>query len=160
MSNSSRSNLGALVWRFLAEMHRHDAGRTLPILHASKLTTPQMAVLEFSREPRTVSAIAEHVGLSQPATSQMVEKLVRRGLVRRDLGAIDRRERSVRLSGKGRSLLEAVGKARVVRFDASLSVLPAALAQKLARVLSEVAVTLGAAKKPRPAARPTRTGAR
>jgi hypothetical protein len=72
-------SLGRLVSQFLTEMYRYDAGRTLPILHASKLTTPQLAVLEFARTPCTVSAAAEHVGLSRPATSQLVQKLVERG---------------------------------------------------------------------------------
>ena len=64
--------LGPLVCRFLGAMHRYDAGRALPILCAAKLTTPQLAVLEFTREHYTVSAVATCLGLSQPATSQLI----------------------------------------------------------------------------------------
>jgi DNA-binding MarR family transcriptional regulator len=84
-------------------MHRYDAGRTLPILHAAKLTTPQVAVLEFVREPQTVSAVANYLGLSRPATSQLIDKLVRGRLISRKEGTIDRRERSVILNAKGRA---------------------------------------------------------
>jgi hypothetical protein len=53
----------------MGAMHRYHAGRTLPILHAVRLTTPQLAVLEFTRQPQTVSAVATYLGLSRPATN-------------------------------------------------------------------------------------------
>src|SRR5579859_2808054 len=127
MKSSSGPELGGLVARLMAEMHRFDDGRTLPILHASKLTTPQLAVLEFVRVPCTVSAAAEHARLSRPATSQLVDKLVRQGLIRRDLGAEDRRERRVALTKKGETLLRRIAEARAARFAASLATLPPSL---------------------------------
>jgi DNA-binding MarR family transcriptional regulator len=130
--------LGALVARFLAEMHRYDAGRTLPILLAARLTTPQLAALEFVREPRTVSAVAVHLGLSRPATSQLIDKLARKGLVRRTEGTIDRRERNVVLSAKGKSLVGRIAAARAARFDASLAVLSRPGATRLATALAAV----------------------
>jgi DNA-binding MarR family transcriptional regulator len=130
--------LGHLVARFMGEMHRFDVGRTLGIMHSAKLTTPQMGVLEFVRSPRTVSAVALHVGLSLPATSQMIEKLVRRRLVRRSESAVDRRERAVVLSASGKALLERIARARSARFEASLAVLPPRAAARLEAVLIEV----------------------
>lgn len=112
-------------------MHRYDAGRTLPILHASGVTTPQLAALEFVCTPRTVSAVADHLGLSRPATSQMVQKLVRRGFIRRSEGAVDRRERALVLSAQGKTLLATIAAARVARFEASLAALPSAVANRL-----------------------------
>jgi len=91
-SGTTRS-LTRLVALFLGELHRFDAGRTLPLLHSAKLTTPQLAALEFVFELRTISSVASYLGLSRPATSQMVHKLVRRGLIRRSEGSVDRRER-------------------------------------------------------------------
>jgi DNA-binding MarR family transcriptional regulator len=135
---SERSVLGPLVGRFMGEMHRYDLGRTLRIMHAAKLTTPQLGVLEFVRSPRIVSAVALHVGLSRPATSQMIDKLVRRGLVRRSEGAVDRRERTVVLSGGGRALLERIATARSARFEATLSSLPSRLAARFETVLADV----------------------
>ena len=101
-SFAKTTSLTKLVTLFLGEMHRFDAGRTLPLLHAAKLTTPQLAALEFVFERRTISAVASYLGLSRPATSQMIHKLVRRGLVRRFEGATDRREKAVVLTPKGR----------------------------------------------------------
>ena len=133
-------------------MHAHDAGRTLPVLHAAKLTTPQLAVLEFVRTPQRVSAVADYVALSRPATSQMIEKLVQRRLIRRFEGSADRREKTVVLSATGATLLERIAAVRMARFEASLSVLPARVAAQLALALAEAVAVLekvnGAAKTP------------
>lgn len=142
-------SLGSLVYGFLSAMHRYDAGRTLPILHAAKLTTPQIAVLEFTRESQTVSTVATYAGLSLPATSQMIDKLVRGGLVRRIEGTTDRRERNVILSAKGKALVDRIAAARAARFDSSLGVLTPAVAARLESILDEV---IGALDEARPAA--------
>jgi DNA-binding MarR family transcriptional regulator len=131
-------SLGSCVYRFMGAMHRYDAGRTLPLLHAAKLTTPQVAVLEFTREPRTVSTVAAYLGLSRPATSQLVDKLVRRGLVRRVEGTVDRRQRNVILGAKGEALVDRIAAARAARFDSSLAVLKPALAARFGSILNEV----------------------
>jgi DNA-binding MarR family transcriptional regulator len=140
-------SLGSFVYLFLSAMHRYDAGRTLPILHAAKLTTPQIAVLEFTSEAQTVSTIATYLGLSRPATSQMIDKLVRRGLVRRVESTVDRRRRNVILSAKGSALIERIAATRAARFDSSLAVLEPSLATRLESILDEV---VGALEKAAP----------
>lgn len=141
-SENHKQELVRLVGCFMHAMHAHDAGRTLPLLHATKLTTPQLAVLEFVRTPRTVSAIADHVALSRPATSQMIQKLVQRRLIRRFDGSTDRRKKTIALSPTGAALLERISAARMARFGASLSVLPARVAAQLARALVEAVAVL------------------
>jgi DNA-binding MarR family transcriptional regulator len=142
-SVSETNSLGELVVGFMRAMHRHDGGRTLPLLHRSGLTTPQLAMLELLRAPLTVSALAQRLGLSKPATSQMVDKLVRKRLVHRSEGSVDRRQRSLVASGKGRALLGRVTAARTARFEASLAPLPRELQGRLRRVLADVVVALG-----------------
>jgi len=141
-TKSTRRKLARLVGSFLTEMHRHDAGRTLPLLHAARLNTPQLAVLEFVRTPRTVSAIADHIGLSRPATSQLVNKLVRRHLVRRSENTEDRRQKTVLLNRPGAAWLEKVEDARVTRFEASLALLPARTTAMLTRALAEAVAVM------------------
>jgi DNA-binding MarR family transcriptional regulator len=53
-----------------------------------------------------VSDIGEHVGLSNPAASQMVDHLVQMGLVERTENSSDRRVRQLALTEKGCSLAE------------------------------------------------------
>lgn len=135
--SSDIAPLAGLVSRFLSEMHRYDAGRTLRLLHESSITTPQLAVLEFVRVSRTLSAIADHIGLSRPATSQMVSKLVYRRLVRRSEGRSDRREKAIEITAKGIALIESISTARTARFESSLSALPARTAGRLRSALAE-----------------------
>ena len=130
-------SLTKTVTGFLGEMHRCDAGRTLPLLHAAKLTTPQLAALEFVFDPHTISSVASYLGLSRPATSQMIHKLVRRGLVRRSEGATDRRQRTVVLTAKGKALLTRISSARAARFASSISILPVRSATRLRSALRE-----------------------
>ena len=136
-SSYKATSLTKLVTRFMGEMHRHDAGRTLSLLHAAKLTTTQQAALEFVFEPRTISAVASFLGLSRPATSQMIHKLVKRGLVRRSEGTEDRREKAVILTAKGKGLLAKIATARTARFAASVSVLPRRTAARLKGALRD-----------------------
>lgn len=136
--------MGSLVYRFLGAMHRYDGGRTLPLLHAAKVTTAQLAVLEFTCEPQTVSAVATYLGLSRPATSQLIDKLVSGGFTRRVEGKLDRRERHIILTAKGRTLIERIAAARAARFGASLAVLTPAVASRLQLILSEVVEALDA----------------
>ena len=143
-------SLAHLVGRFLGEMHRYYAGRTLPLMHAAKLTTPQLAVLEFVRVARTVSAVAEHVGLSRPATSQMINKLVARQLVRRSESVADRREKAVVMGAKGIALLERISAARAARFGASLAVLSPRVAARLMGALEEAVAALDKAQTSSP----------
>lgn len=129
-------------------MHRYDGGRSLPVLHESGLTTPQLAVLELVRVPCTVSVVAEHLGLSRPATSQLVQKLVKRGLLLRSEGIADRRERALVLSPEGGALLLAIADARAARFEAALAVLPASVGSRLKSGLSAAVEALQIAPAP------------
>ena len=139
-----RTALAKLVGRFMRAMHRHDAGRMLPLVHRADLTLAQLAVLDFVQVPRTVSAVAENAGLSRPATSQMIDKLVRRGWVGRTEGVADRRQRALMLSGRGRVLMEKVHAARAERFEASLRVLSVSAARRLSAALQEATAELDA----------------
>jgi len=141
-------SLGTIVHRFLSAMHRYDAGRTLPMLHAAKLTTPQIAVLEYTRDSQTVSGVASYLGLSLPATSQLIDKLARSGLVRRIESTTDRRRRHVILTAKGREFVDRIAGARAARFDSSLTVLSLAVAARFGSILTEVIGALNEASLP------------
>ena len=151
--SSDIAPLAGLVSRFLSEMHRYDAGRTLRLLHESSITTPQLAVLEFVRVSRTLSAIADHIGLSLPAASQMVSKVVQRRIVRRSEGVADRREKAIEITAKGIALLESISAARMARFESSLSALPPRVADRLRGALAAAVAVFN-----KPNAEPARPG--
>lgn len=71
------------------------------------LSIPQFRALAFlNRQPgATLSEAAEHIGLTPPSMSKMVDGLVARELVAREVSANDRRRLILTLTDAGRSLL-------------------------------------------------------
>lgn len=70
---------------------------------AASLSVPQFRLLRFvRRNPGTsLSAVAEHVGASLPATSEQVERLVRAGFLTRVYSASERRRVELRVTDLG-----------------------------------------------------------
>ena len=130
-------DLGRRVGLLMSAMHRFDQGLTLPLLYDARVTTPQLAALEFVRSPRSISAVAGKLGLSLPATSQTVDRLVRLGYALRRESPMDRRVKEVTVSRAGLRLLDRVAAARAVRFESALAVLSPATARRLHRVLGD-----------------------
>ncbi len=74
---------------------------------SADLSVPQFRALGYvHRHPRTsLSAVAEHLGLSAPTVSRLIESLVSRGLVEREVAVTDRRYVTLQLSAQGTDLL-------------------------------------------------------
>lgn len=72
------------------------------------LSMPQIAMLIRLNGKRHcgVTKLGEEFGVSGPAASQMVEKLVRMGLIEREEDSNDRRIRQLVLTKKGRTIAE------------------------------------------------------
>lgn len=96
------------------------------LMEAHGLTAPQLATLaEAARlADASIGALARAVHLSQPTVSGIVDRLERRGLVRREAAARDRRSRMIRVTPRGRrvlreapSLLQDTFRARLARLE-------------------------------------------
>lgn len=91
---------------FLRVVNRIHLGRRTPIRYGSNGTTTfveaEMCVLLAHREGVTGSQISEHLGVTRSATSQLITKLVNKGLVRRksDPGNAKRKLLYLTTSGK------------------------------------------------------------
>ncbi len=122
------------VMQFIrAQMRRH---------RGSDLSVPQFRALAFvSREPGTsLSAVAEFLGLSRPATSQLVEGLVRKGLAVRRIPPGNRRTVALSISGRGEKTVSAARQAterRLSEVMASLGDDDCAIIQRALRALRE-----------------------
>ena len=113
---------------------------------SEQLSVPQFRVLGFLGRNRgaSLSAVAEHLGVKDATASAMVDRLVKRRLVRRATHPAERRRLDLGLTRTGSSLLErARGRARDY-LAASLATASAADLQTLAqgldvlrRILSE-----------------------
>lgn len=80
-----------------------------------QLSVPQFRVLAFLGRNRgaSLSAVAEHLGVQDATASAMVDRLVKRGLVRRETHPVERRRLDLGLTRAGLSLTErARGRAR------------------------------------------------
>jgi DNA-binding MarR family transcriptional regulator len=102
-----------------AEMRRH---------RAADLSVPQFRTLTFlSRQTgASLSQVAEHIGLTLPSMSSLVEGLVERKLILRNPHSVDRRRVTLTLTARGQSVLEAAHGAT-----------QAALAEKLAALSAQ-----------------------
>lgn len=74
------------------------------------VTLPQFrALVVIAGRPRvTVNALAERLDIHPSTATRLCDRLVRKGLVRRDERASDRRETEIALAARGRRLVERV----------------------------------------------------
>jgi DNA-binding MarR family transcriptional regulator len=70
-----------------------------------------------------LSDVAEHIGLSLPAMSTLVDGLVSRGLMVREENQEDRRRMTLSLTRRGRAKLDSAYKATRLQLSKSLRVL-------------------------------------
>ncbi len=92
---------------------------------AADLTVPQFRVLVFLKNNPEVSLneVTEHLGLTPPSTSKLIDGLVGRQLVLRHTCAEDRRKVNLTLTVRGASLLETSYQETRARFEERLAVL-------------------------------------
>lgn len=81
------------------------------------LSVPQFRTLAFlnRQENASLSDVAEHLGLTLPSMSKMIDGLVERDLVARQTAADDRRRITLTLTVHGKSILQSAVKATQAR---------------------------------------------
>ena len=108
-----------LVMRTIrAEMRSH---------RGAGLSLPQFRTLVFLRRNAgaSLSAVAEHVGLTPPSASKMLDGLIARNLASRRESLADRRRVTLALTAQGRAALKKARDRAHVRLAEMLSTLPA-----------------------------------
>lgn len=92
---------------FRAAVLRDSMRQTIKFLHGRNMSLAAIATLMGLRErgDQTISSLANEIGLSVAATSQLVERLVQDELVRRTEHPGDRRQKQVALTAKGNAFL-------------------------------------------------------
>jgi DNA-binding MarR family transcriptional regulator len=109
------------------------------------LTQYRSLVVLASRGPQGVAGLAEAVAVTPPTASRLVDRLVRKGLVRRRGDSRDRRQVRVGLTEAGRHLVDVVTERRrqeiaqlLTSIDPEAQHALAAGLQQLARAAGEV----------------------
>lgn len=129
----SAARLGAL----LHHVFLYDRGNQLRVIEESGLSmTQSKALLELgglgqTEEAWQVGDLAEVFGVSVPSMSRAVDGLVKKGLATRVEDPDDRRVRQVRITGKGKELVETLVAVRQTGFEAFTSTLSATQRRKL-----------------------------
>lgn len=125
--------------------------------------TPVMRAL-LQQESATIGFIAEAAGISQPAATQTIALMIKDGLVSAKAGAIDGRQKMIKLTPKGRKLVPALTLCWQATAAAAASLeadLPYPLSQVLESVIEALATTsfdvrIRDARSKLEAARPTK----
>jgi DNA-binding MarR family transcriptional regulator len=109
--------MGALILRC---MGRHG-GEVLRVIDESGLTFAQMKVLVELQTPddeaHTVTALAEHIGISAASASRAADGMVRKKLVTRVEDRNDRRVKRLALTPKGQRLADRIISARLASLE-------------------------------------------
>jgi DNA-binding MarR family transcriptional regulator len=118
---SERVAMGRALWRELVIGFAGQLGEL-------RLGFTQLAALYVLADGSTltVGELAEAIGRSPSATSRLVDGLVRRRLVERQEEPEDRRQRTLRLTPRGRAILRVVDRARADQFLSAVRPLPSA----------------------------------
>jgi len=127
--------------RLMSLLMRTGAGDSLSMMQESGVSFAQMITLYMlhARGGQSVSSIAQRTKLSLPTASQMIDRMVRGGLVSRTENPEDRRSRLVAMTAKGQKLLAELHGQRHRELATTLGMLPPDLAERFASVLEPVA---------------------
>ena len=120
-------------------MFEASLGEDLAIMAETGLTLPQILTLYTLHDhgPRCVSSVAEVLHLSQPATSQLVDRLVHERLVDRAEDPEDRRRKRLAITPRGVRLVTRLVEAKSRGLDHAAGRLTPKVRNKLAAALQE-----------------------
>jgi len=126
--------------------------RVEPLLVAEGLTPTQLGVLEavFHKGPLTQRELGRKVLTSAGNMTDVMDKLERRGLVRRARSAVDRRAVRVELTPEGRDLIQLLFPRHARDIAAAMSALSGDELQQLGALLKRLglAAVAGLAEEP------------
>ena len=107
------------------------------------LTQYRSLVVLASRGPQGVASLAEALSVTAPTASRLVERLVRKGLVRRRADRQDRRQVRIGLTEAGRDLVRLVTERRREEIAALLASIPPDVLEPMATGLRHLAAAAG-----------------
>jgi DNA-binding MarR family transcriptional regulator len=150
-TNASRlSNSLAIALRLLVDRVSHSEGAVLSCMEEAGVTLSQ--VLLMNRVERlggvSLSDLAQHASSSLAAVGQMVDRLVRAGLLDRREVLADRRRKSVSISKKGASLLRTLEQARTADYAGGLAGVTPDLGTRLCGLIRQAIGQIDGARKP------------
>lgn len=128
-------NLEQLHGPVAAQMFHHAA----TMLGGEMSFSRVIALFHLSyRGPQTITSLAKEVMLSHAATSRMVDSLFKAGLLDRQEGAADRRQKLVAITPAGRKCIDTFRSLTADAYARSMAELPLELRAGLSSLMEEV----------------------
>lgn len=131
-----------LGWNF-EQLHGPVAGQMFH--HAAALMGGEMtfsrviALFHLNyRGPQTITSLAAEVKLSHAATSRMIDSLYKAGLLDRQEGVEDRRQKLIAINAAGRQCIDTFRSLTAEAYARSMANLPPELLATLSSVIEEV----------------------
>jgi len=131
-------HLGELLETFINRVS-HPRGRTLTLIAEASVTVPQIVLMNFALNipNSTPSTLAAVMNISLPSVSQMIERLVKLGLLQRREDPEDRRSKTVEVTAKARTFLTRLKAVRSGEYAEGTSGLSQATRRRLAEAISQ-----------------------
>lgn len=122
MTESKAAPAADLLQRLVNHVS-HSTGASLAVMQSAALTLPQVLLLSRVAHgaAASTSALAAATGGSLPAASQMIDRLVRQGYLKRTEDAIDRRRSLLTVTSRGRTVLRRLAAARTAEYARGLA---------------------------------------
>lgn len=100
----------------------HSTGASLAVMQSAELTLPQVLVLSRVAHgtAASTSTLAAAAGGSPAAASQMIDRLVRLGYLKRHQDGVDRRRSFLSVTSRGHAVLRKLAAARVAEYASGL----------------------------------------
>ncbi len=123
MPENSKQDAERITGLFARVMMRQMTLRSLAELDSEGLSLPQLQCLRYLAQHGQcrLGQISEGLSISSPAATKLIERLVKKGLVRNSQCARDRRSSEIDLTEQGRKLIEGYRFRRLGRLEAALS---------------------------------------
>jgi DNA-binding MarR family transcriptional regulator len=125
-----------VIWFIRREMRAYRKGLSLPQFRALALI--------HRRPSASVSAVADHLGVSLPTASRLVQGLVEQGLLARKACADDRRQLSLAIAPAGQTVLQTAWSATQNRLTDQLRSLSPVQRQSIAQAMGALKEVFGA----------------
>lgn len=138
--DSLRRELAAGLWRLSESIYSDWTAQIIGITQRYGLTVSELSTIYELNEngALNITEIAQRVGLSKAAASQMIQRLVRQGLLERSENPVNRREKHVRLTPAAQAIKRQVDEAILERMAAAFAAVPDSKIERLSRALQEV----------------------
>jgi DNA-binding MarR family transcriptional regulator len=139
-----RANQAGTALRRLVDLVSHRSGLALAAMSEASVTLPQVLLLNHVERRGSASPtdLAEAVHVSLPAASQMIDRLVKQGLLSRTEDPVDRRRKSLATTARARSLLRKLGTSRSADYELGLAAVSPELLRQLAALLERVVLEI------------------